>query len=147
MDTDFLRNLIKVINEAKEKDEDITRDLISMVIVSLQEFIAYESQRIKTKVEEALKRNSMLKGIQIRLYPTKEQVAYINKQFGYCRFVYNQSLTYRKRFLWKESTSISSSDSVKYIVELRANMNGWKNHIQSSTAVSKEYESGIWQFL
>ena len=61
----------------------------------------------------------MLKAIKIRLYPTKEQIAYINKQFGCCRFVYNQGLAYRKDSYEKESTSISSSDSVKYIVELK----------------------------
>ena len=38
----------------------------------------------------------MLKAIKIRLYPDAEQVAFINKQLGCCRFVYNKCLEYRK---------------------------------------------------
>ena len=37
----------------------------------------------------------MLKVIKIRLYPSKEQVVFINKQLGCCRFVYNRCLLYR----------------------------------------------------
>lgn len=49
-------NRIEVINEAKEKDEDITRDLISIIhCFSARIYGLRRSQRIKTKVEEALK--------------------------------------------------------------------------------------------
>lgn len=72
----------------------------------------------------------MLKAIKIRLYPTKEQVTYINKQLGCCLFVYNQCLVYRKDSYEKESISISSSDSVKYIVELK-NKYEWLKEVHS----------------
>jgi len=49
-------NRIEVINEAKEKDEDITRDLISIIhCFSARIYGLRRSQRIKTKVEEVLK--------------------------------------------------------------------------------------------
>lgn len=61
----------------------------------------------------------MLKAIKIRLYPTDEQVAYINKQLGCCRVVYNDCLAYRKDSYEKEHKYISSSDAIKHIVELK----------------------------
>lgn len=38
----------------------------------------------------------MLKAYKYRLYPNKEQEVLIQKTFGYCRFVYNQTLAHRK---------------------------------------------------
>ena len=61
----------------------------------------------------------MLKAIKIRIYPNSEQVIYINKQLGCCRFVYNQCLDYRKTSYENEHKSIGSSDSIKYIVALK----------------------------
>lgn len=72
----------------------------------------------------------MLKAIKIRLYPKKEQIAYINKQFGCCRFVYNQCLAYRKDSYEKESISISSSDSINHIVELKSKYE-WLKEVHS----------------
>ena len=72
----------------------------------------------------------MLKAIKIRLYPTKEQVTYINKQLGCCRFVYNQCLAYRKDSYEKESTSISSSDSINHIVDLKSEYD-WLKEVHS----------------
>ena len=38
----------------------------------------------------------MLKAYKYRIYPNKEQEVIIQKTFGCCRFVYNQTLKYRK---------------------------------------------------
>ena len=38
----------------------------------------------------------MLKGYKYRIYPNKQQEEQIQKTFGCCRFVYNQTLAYRK---------------------------------------------------
>lgn len=38
----------------------------------------------------------MLKAYKYRLYPNKEQEVLIQKTFGCCRFVYNQTLAHRK---------------------------------------------------
>lgn len=41
----------------------------------------------------------MLKSFKYRLYPNKTQEIQIQKTFGCCRFVYNQTLAYRKIFM------------------------------------------------
>jgi putative transposase len=61
----------------------------------------------------------MLKAVKIRLYPTDEQVVFINKQLGCCRVVYNECLAYRKESYEKEHKSISPSDAIKHIVDLK----------------------------
>lgn len=61
----------------------------------------------------------MLKAIKIRLYPSKEQVVFINKQLGCCRFVYNQCLSYRKTYYETYNRSITSSQTINHIVELK----------------------------
>ena len=61
----------------------------------------------------------MLKAIKLRLYPDDEQVAYINKQLGCCRFVYNQCLQFRKDSYQINKQSVSSSDSIKHLVPLK----------------------------
>ena len=38
----------------------------------------------------------MLKACKYRIYPNKQQEEQIHKTFGCCRFVYNQTLAYRK---------------------------------------------------
>ena len=38
----------------------------------------------------------MLKAYKYRIYPNKEQKIQVAKTFGCCRFVYNQTLAYRK---------------------------------------------------
>lgn len=57
--------------------------------------------------------------IKIRLYPSDEQVAYINKQLGCCRFVYNHCLSFRKDSYENNKVSISSAEAIKHIVKLK----------------------------
>ena len=45
----------------------------------------------------------MLKAYKYRIYPNNEQKVQIAKTFGCCRFVYNQTLAYRK-VSWYELT-------------------------------------------
>ena len=61
----------------------------------------------------------MLKAIKIRIYPSQEEIGYINNQLGCCRFVFNNCLAYRKDSYEKEKKTISSSDSIKHIVTLK----------------------------
>lgn len=58
----------------------------------------------------------MLKGYKYRIYPNKNQEEQIQKTFGCCRFVYNQTLAYRKDKYDKEKQSLS-----------RIDCNNWKN--------------------
>lgn len=61
----------------------------------------------------------MLKAIKIRLYPTDNQIVYINKQLGCCRFVYNNCLAYRKNSYEIDKISINYTKSINYITELK----------------------------
>ena len=66
----------------------------------------------------------MFKSYKYRIYPNKQQEELIQKTFGCCRFVYNQTLAYRKDKYEKEKISVS-----------RIDCNNWKNQF-----LKKEYE-------
>jgi len=56
----------------------------------------------------------VLKAYKYRIYPNKEQKIQIEKTFGCCRFVYNQTLAYRKDAYEKEKKSISRTGCNNY---------------------------------
>jgi putative transposase len=56
----------------------------------------------------------MLKAYKYRIYPNKEQEVQIAKTFGCCRFVYNQTLSYRKDMYEQEKKSVSKTDCNNY---------------------------------
>ena len=56
----------------------------------------------------------MLKAYKYRIYPSKEQEIQLAKTFGCCRFVYNQTLAYRKDAYEKEKKSVSKIDCNNY---------------------------------
>ena len=56
----------------------------------------------------------MLKAYKYRIYPSNEQQVQIEKTFGCCRFVYNQTLSYRKERYEKEKVSLSKIDCNNY---------------------------------
>lgn len=49
----------------------------------------------------------MLKAYKYRIYPNKVQEEVLEKTFGCCRFVYNQTLAYRKEKYEKDKKSMS----------------------------------------
>ena len=56
----------------------------------------------------------MLKAYKYRIYPNNEQKVQIAKTFGCCRFVYNQTLAYRKEVYEKDKKSVSKTDCNNY---------------------------------
>ena len=62
----------------------------------------------------------MLKGIKIRLYPSDEQMVYMNKLIGDSRFVYNKCLSFKSMEygLFNNSTGISQTN--KRYIELKS---------------------------
>ncbi len=56
----------------------------------------------------------MLKAYKYRIYPNNEQKTQITKTFGCCRFVYNQTLAYRKEVYEQEKKSVSKTDCNNY---------------------------------
>ena len=56
----------------------------------------------------------MLKAYKYRIYPNKVQEEVLEKTFGCCRFVYNQTLAYRKEKYEKDKKSMSRTDCNNY---------------------------------
>jgi putative transposase len=61
----------------------------------------------------------MLKAIKLRLYPTVEQIIYINKLFGTSRFVYNQCLNYKINEYQLNKKSINFGEIGKFLTSLK----------------------------
>ena len=57
----------------------------------------------------------MLKAYKYRIYPNKAQETLILKTFGCCRFVYNQTLAYRKNLYETEKKSMSKMDCNNHV--------------------------------
>lgn len=57
----------------------------------------------------------ILKTYKYRIYPNKTQKMLIQKTFGCCRFVYNQTLAYRKNLYETEKKSMSKLDCNNYV--------------------------------
>ena len=57
----------------------------------------------------------MLKSFKYRLYPNNEQEIQIQKTFGCCRFVYNQTLAHRKELYETEKKSMSKIDCNNFV--------------------------------
>ena len=62
----------------------------------------------------------MLKAIKIRLYPSDDQIIYLNKLFGCSRFIYNKCLNYKINTYEKEKKSTSLSDTGKVLTSLKS---------------------------
>ena len=56
----------------------------------------------------------MLKAYKYRIDPNKDRKIQIAKTFGCCRFVYNQTLAYRKETYGKEKKPVSRTDCNNY---------------------------------
>lgn len=57
----------------------------------------------------------ILKSYKYRIYPNKEQEMLIQKTFGCCRFVYNQTLAYRIELYQTQEKSMSKFDCSEYV--------------------------------
>lgn len=60
----------------------------------------------------------MLKAYKYRLYPNKQQEILLQKTFGCCRFVYNQTLDYRKKLYENESKSMNKFSCNQYVTQV-----------------------------
>lgn len=71
---------------------------------------------IENQGQEYIERRwqKVLKAYKYRIYPNKEQKIQIAKTFGCCRFVYNQTLAYRKEVYEEEKKPVSKTDCNNY---------------------------------
>ena len=81
----------------------------------------------------------MLKVYKYRIYPNKEQKIQIAKTFGCCRFVYNQTLAYRKSTYEKEKKSISKTDCNNYCNRELKKVYSWLKEIDKFALTNAIY--------
>ena len=67
----------------------------------------------------------MLKSFKYRFYPNKTQEIQIQKTFGCCRFVYNQTLAYRKNLYETEKKSINKIGCNNYVNQVLKKKYDW----------------------
>ena len=67
----------------------------------------------------------MLKAFKYRIYPNKEQQKLIQKTFGCCRFVYNQTLAYRKELYETKKEYMSKFDCNNYVTRILRKRYEW----------------------
>ena len=62
----------------------------------------------------------MLKAIKVKLYPSDDQITYINKLLGCSRFVYNQCLNYKITEYESNKKSTSFGELGKKLTSLKS---------------------------
>ena len=71
----------------------------------------------------------MEKSYKYRIYPNEKQKETISKTFGCCRFVYNQTLAYRKNLYETEKKAMSKFDCDKYMVQTLKSQYDWLREV------------------
>lgn len=81
----------------------------------------------------------MLKAYKYRIYPNNEQKVKIAKTFGCCRFVYNQTLAYRKETYEKEKKSVSKTDCNNFCNRELKKEYGWLKEVDKFALTNAIY--------
>lgn len=81
----------------------------------------------------------MLKAYKYRIYPNNEQKIQIAKTFGCCRFVYNNTLAYRKEKYEKEKKSSSKTDCNNYCNRELKKKYGWLKEVDKFALTNAIY--------
>lgn len=81
----------------------------------------------------------MLKAYKYRLYPNKEQETLIQKTFGCCRFVYNQTLAYRKNLYETKKETMSKFDCNNYVTRVLKSEYIWLKEVDKFALQNSVY--------
>lgn len=81
----------------------------------------------------------MLKAYKYRVYPNNEQKMQIAKTFGCCRFVYNQTLAYKKDTYEQEKKSVSKTDCNNYCNRELKNTYEWLKEVDKFALTNAIY--------
>jgi len=75
----------------------------------------------------------MLKPVKIRIYPTTEQAAFLNRQFGAVRFVYNTGLRIMSHRYKRYGQSLSAKHDIKKLLPVakKSRKYGWLKNADS----------------
>ena len=71
----------------------------------------------------------MLKAYKYRIYPNKDQEILIQKTFGCVRFVYNQTLSYKKDTYENEKKALSKFDCNSYVTNVLKKEHDWLKEV------------------
>ena len=78
----------------------------------------------------------LLLAYKYRIYPNKEQQIFIEKTFGCCRFVYNQTLAYKKDLYKKEKKTMSKFDCNNYCNQILKPQYPWLREADSCALIN-----------
>ena len=81
----------------------------------------------------------MLKAYKYRIYPNKQQEEQIRKTFGCCRFVYNQTLVYRKDKYEQEKQSINKTSCNNYCNQVLKKNYEWLKEVDKFALTNSIY--------
>ena len=81
----------------------------------------------------------MLKAYKYRIYPNDGQKIQLAKTFGCCRFVYNQTLAYRKAIYEQEKKSVSKTDCNNYCNRELKNIYEWLKEVDKFALTNAIY--------
>lgn len=71
----------------------------------------------------------MLKSYKYRIYPNEKQIELIQKTFGCCRFVYNQTLSRRKSLYEEDKSTMSKFDCISYCTRILKTEYDWLKEV------------------
>ena len=81
----------------------------------------------------------MLKGYKYRIYPSKQQEELIQKTFGCCRFVYNQTLSHRKEMYETQKESMNKTSCNNYCNQVLKKEYKWLKEVDKFALTNAIY--------
>ena len=81
----------------------------------------------------------MFKAYKYRLYPNKQQIKQIQKTFGCCRFVYNQTLAYRKEIHETKKESMNKTSCNNYVNQVLKKEYEWLKEVDKFALTNAIY--------
>ena len=81
----------------------------------------------------------MLKAYKYRIYPNKHQEEQIHKTFGCCRFVYNQTLAYRKDKYEQDKQSMNKTSCNNYCNQILKKEYEWLKEVDKFALTNSIY--------
>ena len=81
----------------------------------------------------------MLKAYKYRLYPNKQQIEQMQKTFGCCRFVYNQTLAHRKDLYENKKESMNKIACNNYVNQILKKEYEWLKEVDKFALTNSVY--------
>ena len=83
--------------------------------------------------------SKLLKCYKYRIYPNKNQENQIKKTFGCCRFVYNQTLSYRKNKYEQYMENMNKTSCNNYVNQVLKKQYGWLKEVDKFALTNSVY--------